>query len=90
MNNIFVSGIGLPVPVLEPPKSTPPNPVGPPEYRRLDRIFSKFEQQISMTKYSDNTRHIVSCINICQVPRKAFEHEAVRPSVHSSEGPGKC
>ena len=25
--------------------------------------------------------HVFSCINICWVPRKLFEHEAVRPSV---------
>ena len=23
--------------------------------------------------------HVFSCINICRVPRKLFEHEAVRP-----------
>ena len=35
--------------------------------------------------------HVFSCINICRVPRKLFEHEAVRPSVQtSSESPGKC
>ena len=35
--------------------------------------------------------HVFSCINICRIPRKLFEHEAVRPSVQiSSEGPGKC
>ena len=35
--------------------------------------------------------HVFSCINICRVSRKLFEHEAVRPSVQtSSEGPGKC
>ena len=35
--------------------------------------------------------HVFSCINICRVPRKLFEHEAVRPSVQTSpEGPGKC
>ena len=29
-----------------------------------------------------------SCINICWVPRKLFEHEAVRPSVQTlSEDP---
>ena len=33
--------------------------------------------------------HVFSCINICWVPRKLFEHKAVRPSVEtSSEGPG--
>ena len=32
-----------------------------------------------------------SCINICRVPRKMFEHEANRPSLQTSpEGPGKC
>ena len=37
------------------------------------------------------TIHVFSCINICRVPRKLFEHEAVRLSVQtSSEGPGKC
>ena len=35
--------------------------------------------------------HVFSCISICRVPRKLFEHEAVMPSVQtSSEGPGKC
>ena len=35
--------------------------------------------------------YVFSCINICQVPRKLFEHEAARPNVQtSSEGPGKC
>ena len=35
--------------------------------------------------------HGFSCINICRVPWKLFEHEAARPSVQiSSEGPGKC
>ena len=35
--------------------------------------------------------HVFSCIDIRRVPRKLFEHEAVRPSVQtSSEGPGKC
>ena len=35
--------------------------------------------------------HVFSCINICRVPKKLFEHEAIRPSVQtSSEGPGKC
>ena len=34
---------------------------------------------------------VFSCINICWVPRKLFEHEAARPSVQiSSEVPGKC
>ena len=35
--------------------------------------------------------HVFSCINICRVPRKLFEHEAARSSVQiSSKGPGKC
>ena len=35
--------------------------------------------------------HVFSCINICRVPRKLFEHEAFRPSFQTlSEGPGKC
>ena len=35
--------------------------------------------------------HAFSCINICRVPRKLFEHEADRPSIQTSpEGPGKC
>ena len=35
--------------------------------------------------------HVFSCINICRVPRKLFEHEAFRPSFQtSSEGPSKC
>ena len=40
-------------------------------------------------QYRDHT--CFSCINICRVPRKLDEHEAVRPSVQTShEGPGKC
>ena len=35
--------------------------------------------------------HVFSCSYICRVPRKLFEHKAIRPSVQiSSEGPGKC
>ena len=35
--------------------------------------------------------HVFSCINICRVPRKVFEHEVDRPSAQTSpEGPGKC
>ena len=35
--------------------------------------------------------HIFPCINICQFPKKLFEHEAGRRRVQtSSEGPGKC
>ena len=35
--------------------------------------------------------HGFSCINICRVPRKLFEHEEARPSAQtSSDGPGKC
>ena len=41
--------------------------------------------------YNIGITHVFSCINICQVPRKLFEHEATRLSVQiSSEGPGKC
>ena len=35
--------------------------------------------------------HVFSCINICWVPRKLFEHEAIRLSAQTSpEGPDKC
>ena len=27
--------------------------------------------------------HVFSCINICRVPRKLFEHEAARPNVQT-------
>ena len=41
--------------------------------------------------YNIEITHVFSCINICRVPRKLFEHETVRQSVQtSSEGPGKC
>ena len=37
------------------------------------------------------TTHVFSCINMCQVSRKVFEHEANRTSAQTStEGPGKC
>ena len=36
-------------------------------------------------------KHVFSCINICQVPRKLFEQETDRPGGQiSSVGPGKC
>ena len=46
----------------------------------------------SIAKFSEYRDHTCfSCINICRVPMKLFEHEAVRPSVQtSSQGPGKC
>ena len=35
--------------------------------------------------------NVFSCINICRVPRKLFEHKANSLSVQTSpEGPGKC
>ena len=35
--------------------------------------------------------HVFSCINICRVPRKAFEHKTDKPSAQiSPEGPSKC
>ena len=35
--------------------------------------------------------HVLSCINICRVTRKLFEHEAAGLSVQTSpEGPDKC
>ena len=41
--------------------------------------------------YNIGITHGFSCINICRVPRKLFEHEVARPSVQiSSEGLGKC
>ena len=43
------------------------------------------------TNYQNGITHVFSCINICLVPRKLFEHEANRLSVQtSSEVPGKC
>ena len=37
----------------------------------------------------NNDHTCFSCINICLVPKKLFEHEAVKPSVQtSSQGPG--
>ena len=44
-----------------------------------------------MTMMSVGITHGFSCINICRVPRKLFEHKAARPSLQiSSKGPGKC
>ena len=35
--------------------------------------------------------HVFSCINVCQVPRKGFEHEADRPRAQTSpKGLDKC
>ena len=47
-------------------------------------IFNKIDDIIGIT-------HVFSCINICRVPRKVFQHEVDRPSAQTSpEGPGKC
>ena len=47
-------------------------------------ILRYFEACIGIT-------HLFSCINICQVLRKLFEHKANRPRVQTfPEGPGKC
>ena len=35
------------------------------------------------TKMIIGITHVFSCINICRVPRKLFEHEAVRPSAQT-------
>ena len=48
-------------------------------------------QCIVIKMLSIGITHVFSCINICQVQRKLFEHEADRPSTQTSpEGPGKC
>ena len=53
-------------------------------------LINTWEQQRFMFCNIEIT-HVFSCINICRVPMKLFEHEAVRPSVQtSSEGPAKC
>ena len=50
----------------------------------IERDYLKAFTNIGIT-------HVFTCINICRVQEKLFEHEAVRPSVHISfEGPGKC
>ena len=47
--------------------------------------------EIDCVLFTIGITHDFLCINICLVPRKLFEHEAVGPSVQkSSEGPGKC
>ena len=63
--------------------------------RPLKQIFNNYKIKSSRfclkIYYIIGITHVFSCINICQVPRKLFEHEAFRPSVQtSSEGPGKC
>ena len=55
--------------------------------RLLARVFKHLEA-VSRMKLVEIIRsiHVFSCINICQVPRKLFEHEAVSPSVQTSRG----
>ena len=58
----------------------------------LCHIYSEWPS-LHIMFYLDNIgiTHIFSCINICGVPGKLFEHEAMRSSVQtSSEGHGKC
>ena len=48
----------------------------------LISVTASFVSNIGIT-------NVFSCINICRVPRKLFEHKAIRPSVQtSSEGTG--
>ena len=56
-----------------------------------------FSRLIGLSNVSYNSEinigvtHVFSCINICWVLRKLFEHMADRPSAQSfPEGPGKC
>ena len=54
-------------------------------------LFVRVKHSTFTLKLNMGITHVFSCINICGVPRKLFEHEAIRPSVQtSSEGPGKC
>ena len=58
------------------------------DFSLFDNSFKQPCAYVSMQEYRD---HIFPCINICQVPRKLFEHEANRQSVKkSSDGPSKC
>ena len=43
------------------------------------RLSSSF---LVMSKCNIGITHGFFCINICRGPRKLFEHEAARPSVH--------
>ena len=53
----------------------------------LPQILSN---QLCIAKNTIGIIRVFSCINICRVPRKLFEHEAARPNVQTStEGPGK-
>ena len=57
----------------------------------IHRKYTKYETFTKLIVENIGITHVFSCINICWVPRKLFEHEAVRPSVQTSpEGPGKC
>ena len=63
----------------------------------LTRVQTVCKDHQQMTKFAASRQRVeyrdytcFSCINICWIPRKLFEHEAVRPIVQtSSEGPGK-
>ena len=62
--------------------------------RNPKKSSSSDQSNVSPVRYYNQIIGITlvfSCINICRVSRKLFEHEAVRPSVLiSSEGPDKC
>ena len=49
---------------------------------RSERVVDLITRVISnLYRVNIGITHVFSCINICRVPRKLFEHEAVRPSV---------
>ena len=50
-----------------------------------------WKKEFILERYTIGITHVFSCINICGVQRKVFEHKADRPSAQTSpEGPGKC
>ena len=56
---------------------------------KLSQFVENVQSILHGVEIMIGTTHVFSCINICRVPRKLLEHEAVRPSVQtSSEGPG--
>ena len=58
----------------------------------LSSVTGTIKLKVSSSLWVQNIGiiHVFSCINICRVPRKLFEHEAARPTVQtSSKGPGK-
>ena len=65
-----------------------------PDFVSMQEINEGANQPVQSDRPLDRTlgiTHVFSCINICLVQRKVFEHDADTPSARRSpKGSGKC